>query len=423
MPQSLNLKPMIQSVVQVLLSWICYSICKFISIPFPNFHIQIMTTNHQFFGHLLLEPEKFLSTRDCRSELFEIDFTGPKDWKCIGVGAQGRTDSRTLTLWTLGKKKTSSNKYLFKIWRRYINCVPGFVSGMFVRASKVRNLKNVSQYKFSSLISADRVLDDSSVHLRLSEKEMSKADKAARDIGINIDKPIVCLIVRNENSNDTDSELRSRSIADFLPSVELLANSGFQVVRMGASASPELRSLNPNVWDYANCGARSELLDLYLLSKCRFAISTLSGPDAACMVFRRPVLYVDLANYGLCFSGTSLTTWTPAKIIEVETGRALSLTQVFDCGAGWFWKDSQFRNAGLAIERSSPEEIATYTSEMILRMNNLFMPNEVQRLIQTRYREQFKYAMGDLGVKWHGQIRSQMSQNFLDTNGEWFLGR
>ena len=418
-----RLKQLFQSLIRFLLSWVCYVFCKILSVVSPNFHIQIMTTNHQFFGHLLLEPEKYLSVRDVQSELFEIDFNGPKYWESIGVRAKGRTDNRTLTLWTLGRRETAPNQYLHKIWRRYINCVPGFVSGMFIRSLEIGNLGNVSQYKFSSLISADRVLDDSSVHLRLSEKEMSKAGKAARDIGINIDKPIVCLIVRNENSIDTDSELRSRSIADFLPSVELLANSGFQVLRMGASASPELRSLNPNVWDYANCGARSELLDLYLLSKCRFAISTLSGPDAACMVFRRPVLYVDLANYGLCFSGTSLTTWTPAKIIEVETGRALSLTQVFDCGAGWFWKDSQFRNAGLAIERSSPEEIATYTSEMILRMNDLFMPNEVQRLIQTRYKEQFKYAMGDLGVKWHGQIRSQMIQNFLDNNGDWFLGR
>jgi putative glycosyltransferase (TIGR04372 family) len=382
-----------------------------------------MTTNHQFFGHLLLEPEKFLSARDSRSELYEIDFTGVKDWKNIGIGDRGRTGSPTLTLWTLGKKKSTVNVYLFKIWRRHIHCVPGFVSGMFIRASRFPSLKNVSQYKFSSLISADRVLDDSSVHLGLNKKELSRAEKAAEEIGISINKPIVCLTVRNKNLIDTDSELRSRDVSDFLPSVELLADSGFQVLRMGATSSPELKSSNPNVWDYANSDARSELLDLYLLSKCSFAISTLTGPDAACMVFRRPVLYVDLANYGLCFSGTSLTTWTPARIIDEETGNALSLKRVFECGAGWFWKDSQFRNAGLVVERSTSEEIATYTQEMILRTNDLFMPNEAQRLIQAKYRDQFASAMGDRGVKWHGQIRSRMNQNFLDTNGDWFLGR
>ena len=174
-----------------------------------------MTTNHQFFGHPLLEPEKFLSAQDPRSELCEIDFTGIKDWKSIRIGDRGRTDSRTLTLSQLGKKESSSNQYLYRIWRRCVHCIPGFVSGMFIRASRVRNLKNVSQYKFSSLISADRILDNSSVHLRLSEKELSRAEKAAQEIGINVSKPIVYLTVRNKNLIDTDSELRSRNIVDF----------------------------------------------------------------------------------------------------------------------------------------------------------------------------------------------------------------
>ena len=54
------------------------------------------------------------------------------------------------------------------------------------------------------------------------------------------------------------------------------------------------------------------------------------------------------------------------KDCEVETGKALPLTRVFECGAGWFRKDSQFRNAGLAIEGSNSEEIAIDTHEMIL---------------------------------------------------------
>ena len=158
-----------------------------------------------------------------------------------------------------------------------------------MRASRFRNLKNVSHHKFSSLISADCILDNSSVHLRLSEKKLSKAEKVAQDIGININELIVSLMFRNESTNDTDSVLPCKSVADFLPSAELLENSGFQIMRMGASGSLELKSVNLKVWYYANSGVCSEPLDLYLLSKCRFAVSTFSGPDAARMVFRRPI--------------------------------------------------------------------------------------------------------------------------------------
>ena len=101
-----------------------------------------------------------------------------------------------------------------------------------------------------------------------------------------------------------------------------------------------------------------------MLGKCAFVVSTLSGPDAFCMAFRRPVLYIDRANYALCFSGTKPTTWTPALIKRESSGELISLIEVFNSGASWFWKDSQFREAGLRVERSSPDEIANCVSAM-----------------------------------------------------------
>jgi hypothetical protein len=101
----------------------------------------------------------------------------------------------------------------------------------------------------------------------------------------------------------------------------------------------------------------------------------------------------------------------------------MSLSRVFKSGAGWFWKDSQFRGAGLAVERSSPDEIAKYTQEMILRSKNNFSPIREQCEIQTKYMDAFASAMGDLGEKWHGEVRARMCRNFLETHGDWFLGQ
>jgi putative glycosyltransferase (TIGR04372 family) len=229
-------------------------------------------------------------------------------------------------------------------------------------------------------------------------------------------------VVRNETSVSTDSELRSRPISDFAEAVKVLVESNIQVVRMGAAKSPPLQFDHPLVFDYANSGKRSELLDLFLASQCVFAVSTLSGPDAACLVFRRPVLYVDLANYSLCFSGTSLTTWVPAKIVDESTNKPLSLHQVFESGAGWFWKDSQFADAGLRVERSTASEIAQYVREMVMRTQGVIGCQPLSE-IQLSYQSTFASAMGDLGAQWHGQIRSQMSESFLSEHADWFLGR
>ena len=399
----------------------CRLLLRVIEKVLPKLQFQIMTTNHQFFGHLLLEPEKYLSARDAQKEIFEIDFIGEKDWRNIAVSCRGATHRNVLTLWTLGRLKSAPNSQLIRMWKRSVHRVPGFVAGMMIRASRTGKLGNVSEYRFSSLLSIDKDLDATSAHLRFSKKELVRARGEAHELGIDPDIPHVCLIVRNETTSSTDSELRSRSIHDFELAAHEVVSNGLQLVRMGASASPPLRSDSSKVFDYANSDKRSELLDLYLLSSCAFSVSTLSGPDAACLAFRRPVLYVDLANYALCFSGTSLTTWTPAKIVSSTTGSLLSLEEVFSSGAGWFWKDSQFLEANLRIERSNEKEIAGYVREMLGRYHSetlLDAPTNPQQLL---YQNRFATVMGDLGKEWHGPIRSRLAESFLETNGKWFL--
>ena len=408
--------------VQRLLAFLCFVVLKIVAVLAPKWRVQVMTTNHQFFGHLLLEPEKFLSTKDAAGELYEIDFIGEKDWRNIGTGSVGSASQKVLTVWSLGKRKSAANRQLHAMWRRSINCVPGFVSGMLVRAARTEKLSNVSEYTFSSLLSVERNFDGTPAHLQFSQKEIEKAQQDAGALGINIDRPFVCLVVRNETSASTNSELRSRPISDFTEAVQVLVGSGFQVVRMGSTKSPPLQFDHPLVFDYANSGKRTELLDLFLASKCSFGVSTLSGPDAACLVFRKPVLYVDLANYSLCFSGTSLTTWVPARIIDTSTNNALSLRQVFECGAGWFWKDSQFADAGLRVGRSTASEIAQYVRDMVKKVQDEATPRP-ESSMQQSYQLAFASAMGDLGAQWHGQIRSQMSESFLSEHADWFLGR
>jgi putative glycosyltransferase (TIGR04372 family) len=408
--------------VQRLLAFLCFVVLKIVAVLAPKWRVQVMTTNHQFFGHLLLEPEKFLSTRDSGGELYEIDFIGEKDWRNIGTGSIGSASRKVFTVWSLGKKHTAPNRQLRMMWKRSIHCVPGFISGMLVRASRTWKLSNVSEYTFSSLLSVEQNFDDSPIHLKFSPKEIAQAKLDAGALGIDLGKPFVCLVVRNETSASTNSELRSRPISDFAEAVQVLVESDVQVVRMGATKSPSLQFDHPLVFDYANSGKRSELLDLFLASQCVFAVSTLSGPDAACLVFRKPVLYVDLANYSLCFSGTSLTTWVPARIVDESTNKALSLHQVFECGAGWFWKDSQFTDAGLRVERSTASEIAQYVREMVKRTKGAIGHQPLSEM-QLAYQSTFASAMGNLGAQWHGQIRSQMSESFLSEHADWFLGR
>ena len=385
----------------------------------PKLHLRVMTTNHQFFGHLALEPEKYLSALDSLNSLYEIEFNGEKRWENISRGSEALIGPNTLTLWNLGKISKTKNEQLFKMWKRTINVLPSFIAGTLLRAGRISRISNISEYQFSSLLSADRYLDLSPAHLEFLATELNQAQIELKNIGIDPNKPWVCFIVRNQNETDTESALRSRQVQDFVLAAQHLVQHGVQVVRMGASKTVPFGVDHELVIDYANSVHRTALLDIFLLGKCAFAVSTLSGPVAVCMAFRRPVLYIDLANYALCFSGTKLTTWTPALIRRESSGELLSLIEVFNCGAGWFWKDSQFREAGLRVERSSPDEIAQYVSAMY----NKLILNKTQKSsdVQMKYQASIQQAMGDLGEQWHGKIGSFLSEPFLSKHGIWFL--
>ena len=83
----------------------------------------------------------------------------------------------------------------------------------------------------------------------------------------------------------------------------------------------------------------------------------MSGPDAVSLTSRVPVLYIDIAQYSLCFAGTKLVTWVPALLSSEKLGRVLSLTEVFESGAGRFLGADVFVEAGISIINSSPYEI------------------------------------------------------------------
>lgn len=417
---------MAQYLTSRLLTWLRW-LLALVVVPFlmflrfvrPHYVIQVMLTNHQFFGHLALEPEKYLVAQSMRLAMREVEFNGDKHWSNLVAGPLGSSGNKVLTLWNFGDLDAIPNKQLFEMWKRLLRVVPSFVAGTLIRAKRIAPMLNISEYRYSSLLSVDRYLDRSVNNLRFTPEEIDQALVEMRNAGINPKIPWVCLIVRSRNMIETDSELRSRSIEDFVEAAELMAANGVQVIRMGAANSSRLVTKHESIIDYANSGFRTELLDLYLLAHCAFAVSTLSGPDAVCMAFRRPVLYVDIANYALCFSGTQLTTWVPAVLSVTRTGERLTLDKAFECGAGWFWRDSQFRDAGLTVRQSSSVEIANYTYEMIQR----YVTNELmdESALQEDYRRVFAKAMGPLGLQWHGEIRSRISTNALNRDANWFL--
>ena len=80
--------------------------------------IRVMTTHQKLLGHLSLEPEKYLTAVDTKTELHEIDFFGQKEWANIRVRSFPVISLKTISIWTFSRPREQANRQLVKMWRR-----------------------------------------------------------------------------------------------------------------------------------------------------------------------------------------------------------------------------------------------------------------------------------------------------------------
>jgi len=205
-------------------------------------------------------------------------------------------------------------------------------------------------------------LDKTASHVSFTASEIEEGKKGLVKIGINPDKPYVCLIVRDGGHYKSKGEIESAGyevlnfdINNFSGVAEALLESGFQVIRMGSGTERPFTGKPEGVIDYALSNNRSEFLDVFIAATCEFAVSTQTGPDAVCMLFRRPVLYVDVTSYSQFFFGSKLATWSPARL--QKNGKILNLSEIVNSEIAWFKDPNLFSKNGISQQKSSSNEL------------------------------------------------------------------
>jgi len=365
--------------------------------------VEFVLPNVTLFGHLALEPEKVLSN-------------------IASHGSRSVGDPKRVLIWSLGKSREQVNKALVKIWRRELFVLPSAIVDAMHRASKWLPNFEMRVLQFDKLHENDHVLDLCDSNLKFTSSEIEMGEKYLRHVGIEAHTPYICLVVREAawapptTGPASSGTLRSRSFEDFLLAAEALADLGVAVIKLGAAGT--FKTAGTKIIDYANSKDKSEFLDVYLPAHAKCVVSTMSGPDAVALVGRVPVLYVDIAQYSLCFAGTRLVTWVPARLISQKSGRAMSLSETFESGAGRFLGSSAFEHAGIKIEQSSPEQIRDYCLDFY---KSLSAPKSDAEQMQSFYREKFHTLLSKNSVAKLAPFNSSLSPLFLEKYGAEFL--
>jgi putative glycosyltransferase (TIGR04372 family) len=308
----------------------------------PIVKFQLCVVGFHRYGHLALEPEIFLAEQEI-------------------MKATNTSRRRVISIWSLGPVAKQSNSFLASKWKEALLVLPSWFVGSLHSVGTIFPLLKLTEPKLS-ITGSMNGLDKTDSHVSLSAEEMEEGRKRLIEFGINPDEPYVCLIVRDgghyKSRGDIEStgyELLNFDINDFSGVAEELIDNGFQVIRMGSGSERPFTSKPDGVVDYALSKNRSEFLDVYLAATCEFAVSTQTGPDAVCMLFRRPVLYLDVTRYCQFFFGSKLATWSPVRL--QKNGSILNLSEVVKSEIAWFKDPNLFSKNGISQQKSSKSEL------------------------------------------------------------------
>jgi putative glycosyltransferase (TIGR04372 family) len=297
------------------------------------------------------------------------------------------------------------NKTLIRLYQRHCRLV--YPRNRLTRALSRRAFSLLQRAGRDLPLTTDyrRIKDDFLAGLPIihfPDTEARAAEQQLRRLGIEPEKPIVCFGLRDmayykfygtvagvgaSAGSRSDTAHRCPPIEPYAVAARFWADHGYQMVRMGLRVTDPLPGDDhPLVFDYARNG-RSDELDAYLFSRCKFLLAGDTGLFSGAAAFDRPAVVSDLFLVRNTIYSSNKTTpniFVPKLVFDLEEGRYLSFAE-------WIFFNQLFsfsedcRRARFELVHNSPEDLIDATNELVERLDGRYEEAEEDAELQRRF--------------------------------------
>lgn len=165
------------------------------------------------------------------------------------------------------------------------------------------------------------------LHVELRAERQRLAERLREEMGLPQDAWYACLHVREGGFRGDQHSGRSASIANYLDGIKTITDAGGFVVRLGDASMTPLPPME-RVIEYPHTRFKSELMDVYLISHCRFFVGTNSGPLDVAWLFERPVVLANVTEWMLTYPKRTGDRAILKHVFSRSRGRFLSLGEL-----------------------------------------------------------------------------------------------
>ena len=313
------------------------------------FVLRIGELESRVFGHFVVPVEIYLSEKD-----LEIN----------------KTTYRVVDIFFLNGKVP--NKLLKKKWNIYFKILPSFLlQGLYhfllrffsksIHLVPYRHWKNEI---YSQTFDIHNALLRTRCHIQFTDEEQQICSNYL--VSRNMEPSgYICFFSRCSGYYG-DKSPRNSSINLMTRAIKFLEREGEKCIRVGSSSLEKFNASSENIFDYSFCDSKSELLDLYIPSFCRFMISTGSGAESMALANRRPLLYVNFLDWEVLTrsSNSQVPIFIPKLFYWKSTGKLLTFKETVHLKINTLVFHSQLEKFGIGVMDNTENEILDAVKEM-----------------------------------------------------------
>lgn len=199
-------------------------------------------------------------------------------------------------------------------------------------------------------------------------------------------RPFVAVHARDSGFyKDPHRTIRNANIFDYEAGLKFLIDSGYTVIRFGdplmVDVSEMAQRLGSGFFDYAASDIKSEVMDVYILSECAFAVVCASGPNGVPPIFHKAACQINHYGVATALGYTPDSLSLCKKIRRKDDGTPIPFAEMFSPPLTNDLQHDKLAKLGYFLEDNRPEEIVAVLREFVQRTSPA--PNNLQRHART----------------------------------------
>ncbi len=313
------------------------------------------------------------------------------------------TKKNILDIFCFNEEIYASNNFIKKKWKEKLFIKTNLIVhpiikliNLFYNLVKSKNPHQIhltEENKFNIIAKNKKIFN-------FTNDEINEGENNLKKIGLNHDTKFIILFIRDgeylKNKIGSDElgyqKYRNLNNFNFIPIVKYFISKGFYVFRMGKVVSEKFPYEDKRFIDYPYTKIRSDFMDVYLSSKCEFALSTLTGSDNLPEIFHKPILGIEYPIDRLNIFNKCKIFTTPIYLDKV-TKKILSVNNVLSRLNNSIHNELNsftLNKLNISILHNTDEDILYAGKEMIKFYNYDNLNFEDQNLFWSNIKDYFK---------------------------------